>query len=252
MFSDVHGNSAALRAVLTDIAATHVDTIWFGGDAAAIGYDPFNAVKLLHAIPNLVAVRGNTDRYISESVDTVHSHIERMVADAMTDRDNAIEAVMFRLGFAWAAGGVASAGLTLWLAGLPVEHRETLPDGTRVLLVHSSPGRDDGPGVLPDQSDAELGEVIGGADADLLIVGHTHEPVDRTLNGVRAWNLGSVSNPDTNDVRAMWTLLEANEDGYSLVRKFVRYDIPAMLDALSRVQHPSGAYIRHFWDGKLE
>jgi hypothetical protein len=84
-------------------------------------------------------------------------------------------------------------------------------------------------------------EVIGGPDADLLIVENIHEPVDRTFNGVRAWNLGNVSNPDTDDVRAMWTLLEASNDAYSLVRMFVHYDFPAMLDARSRLQHPSEA-----------
>lgn len=256
IFSDVHGNTHALRAVLTDIAAAGVDAIWFGGDAAALGFDPSGAVTLLHAIPNLVAVRGNSDRYLSEPADTARAHIERVLAEAVTGRDTAVEAIMMQImvqrGFAWAAGGVATAGLTSWLAGLPLEYQETLPDGTRVLLVHSSPGRDDGPGILPDQSDAELAGVVAGADADLLIVGHTHEPLDRTLNSVRAWNLGSVSNPETEDVRAMWTRLDANEDGHSLERRFVHYDIPAMLDALSRVNHPSEAYIRHFWDGKID
>jgi predicted phosphodiesterase len=205
---------------------------------------------MLHAVPNLVAVRGNTDRYLSEAVDTRRGHIERAIANAAIDRDQAIDAVLIQLGFAWAAGGVASAGLASWLANLPLEHRETLPDGTRVLLVHASPGRDDGPGIHPDLSDAEFGAAVAGADADLLIVGHTHEPLDRTRNGVRAWNLGSVSNPGTDDVRAVWTLLDANADGHSLERRFVHYDIPAMLEALSRVNHPSEAYIRHFWDDK--
>jgi hypothetical protein len=41
---------------------------------------------------------------------------------------------------------------------LPVEQRVNLPDGIRVLLVHSSPGRDDGPSLTPEQSDDALAQ----------------------------------------------------------------------------------------------
>ncbi len=39
---------------------------------------------------------------------------------------------------------------------LPLEVRLTLPDGTRLLGVHASPGRDDGPGIQPKHSDDQL------------------------------------------------------------------------------------------------
>ena len=65
LFSDVHGNSIALDAVLADIAAQGgVDGYWILGDLAAIGYDPVGAIERLVALPNVRFTRGNTDRYV--------------------------------------------------------------------------------------------------------------------------------------------------------------------------------------------
>jgi predicted phosphodiesterase len=246
IFSDVHGNAMALDAVLADIdRAGGVDGWWFGGDSAALGYDPAGSLQRLASIPDLVRVRGNTDRFV---VTEDRAADRGLLAKAADDIDAALQSLSFGLGFEWVAGAAAAVGLREWLVDLPLEWRTTLPDGTRVLLVHASPGRDDGPGINPDDGDEVVAERVAGAEADLVITGHTHDPLDRTVNGVRVWNLGSVSNPNTPDQRAMWTLLEANDDGYSLTRKFAEYDIPAMLAALDESRHPTRAYIRSFWD----
>jgi predicted phosphodiesterase len=248
VFSDVHGNAMALDAVLADTdRAGGVDAFWFVGDSAALGYDPAGSIERLTAIPGLVAVRGNTDRHTVEDEPGANENFVKLAA---RKPDRAVQTFMIVRGFDWTLGAATSHGQFDWLAGLPLEHRETLPDGTCVLLVHASPGTDDGDGIGPEQSDAELGEILGGAEADLVIVGHTHIPLDRTVDGVRTWNLGSVSNPKTDDTRAMWTLLEADDSGHTLTRQYVTYDIDAMLAKLEAAHHPTAPYIRTFWDGK--
>lgn len=247
LFSDVHGNARALDAVLTDIDGQgDVDGWWFGGDSAALGYDPAGSLQRLAAIPDLVAVRGNTDRYLVE--DTTQTD-DDVLERAITDRAGALASMPFGRGFSWTLGAATAVGLRDWLTELPLEYRTTLPDGTRLLLVHASPGRDDGPGINPDDDDQVVGERLAGAEADLVITGHTHIPLDRTVDGVRVWNLGSVSNPNTSDQRAMWTLLEADTDGYTLTRQYAEYDVVAMLEALEESHHPTRDYVRSFWEG---
>jgi hypothetical protein len=80
--------------------------------------------------------------------------------------------------------------------------RLTLPDGTRVLGVHASPGRDDGPGIQLNHSNDQLEQRMAGCEADLVIVGHTHVPLDRHVGRVYVVNLGSVSNPVTQGLQA--------------------------------------------------
>ena len=115
--------------------------------------------------------------------------------------------------FAWTHGYVTGAGRFDWLAQLPLEIRIELPDGTRLLGVHAAPGTDDGAGVNPVQSDREVGALLSGCGAELVFTGHTHWAFDRTVDGVQAVNMGSVSNPWAADLRASYILLDAARVG---------------------------------------
>jgi len=44
--------------------------------------------------------------------------------------------------------------------------------------VHASPGRDDGEGITPDRPEAALGADLAGAEADIVMAGHTHRATD--------------------------------------------------------------------------
>jgi len=246
VFSDVHGNSIALDAVLADVERVGgVDAYWFVGDAAALGFDPVGTIKRLADLPGLVAVRGNTDRNTVEDTQEVDAEFVSLAAH---DPGRARTRFMILRNFAWTRGAVTAGGGFDWLAGLPLEERMKLPDGTRVLLVHAAPSTDDGPGIREEHSDDELNEMLVDAAADLVIVGHTHKALDRTVHGVRVFNLGSVSIPQTDELRAMWTLLEADERGYRLERQFVAYDSVEMLRRLGMATPPAESTIRTFWE----
>jgi len=245
VFSDIQGNPVAFDAVLADIeAAGGADRHWFVGDAVAKGYDPVGVMKRLVALPNLVAVRGNTDR---NTVSDVWRDRAPTLDEAQADRAELLRLISLAQSFAWTRGAITSAGFHEWIASLPLDHRTALPDGTRVLLVHASPGKDGGLGLHAGQSLEEARSALTGADADLVFVGHTHAPMDRTVDGVRVVNLGSVSNPVTDDRRAMWTLLDADHSGYRLERRFVDYDLALVIRNLAAVRHPLRSLISDFF-----
>jgi predicted phosphodiesterase len=248
IFSDVHGNAFALEAVLADVERVGgVDAYWFVGDAAAAGYDPLTCVKRIAALPGLLRVRGNTDRMtVSDNPADEDSFLELAKNDHVAAKSQLAQI----RGIAWTRGAVATGGAYQWLAEMPLENSVTLPDGTRVLLVHAAPGTDSGVGIQESQSDEDLATVLSGVDADLVIVGHTHRPLDRQSGKTRVWNLGSVSMPFTDDIRAMWSLLEADGARYVLSRQYAEYDVDAMLKMLSEVHHPAEDTIRSAWLGK--
>ncbi|MEJ7902116.1 MAG: hypothetical protein WKF63_09725, partial [Thermomicrobiales bacterium] len=68
-----------------------------------------------------------------------------------------------------------------------------------------------------------------------------------TVNGVRVWNPGSVSNPVTTEKRAMWTMLVVGEPGHRLERRFAAYDVAGMLARLEAIHHPADEHIRTLW-----
>jgi len=254
ILADVHGNSIALDAVLRDIEDRGgVDGYWILGDLAALGYDPAATLARLAALPNVRIVRGNTDRYV---VTGERPPDAPTVGAAQTNPALLPQLLEIEQGFIWPQGYLTATGWLDWLHALPVEQRLTLPDGTRLLGVHASPGRDDGPGLGPRASDAELADRLHGCAADLVCAGHTHRAMDRRVHdlggssgAVRVVNVGSVSNPTDPDMRASYALLDASAAGYELSLHRVTYDLGAVIEAIRRSRMPSGPaawLLRHF------
>ncbi len=84
---------------------------------------------------------------------------------------------------------------------------------------------------------------IAPADADLVLVGHTHHPDDRRLGGVRVVNPGSVSLPRTTDAQTRYAIVTFEEDGWSVEHRVVPYDRDAVLADLASGDHPSADWL---------
>jgi predicted phosphodiesterase len=245
LLSDIHGNTIALDAVLQDIQKRGgVDACWVLGDLAAIGYDPVGVLERLAELPNASFVRGNTDRFVVTGEPPMPT-LEQL----QSDRSLVPKMLEMVSSFAWTQGAVTTSGWLLWLAALPTECRLMLPDGTRLLGVHAAPGCDDGDGVHPGLNKQELQVLLGGCDADLVCVGHTHWPLDIRVGGVRVVNVGSISNPLPPDLRACYVLLEANRSGYQLQHRRVDYNHEAVIVEVRRANHPASNYIISFMRG---
>jgi putative phosphoesterase len=239
ILSDIHGNSLALDAVLEDIREQgDADAYWVLGDLAAIGPDPIGVLERIYQLPNAVLIRGNTDRYLvtgerppPRREDVVHnpSLLSRYAEIVQT--------------FAWTQGAITRDGWLERLAQLPLEYRTTLPDDTHVLIVHAAPGTDDGMGVNTTTTQAELDTLFASCDADLVFVGHTHEPLERQVGNIRLVNPGSISNPLPPDLRAKYIMLDVDSYGHRIERRFVEYDRASVVTALEKMKHPGAAFI---------
>lgn len=239
LLSDIHGNSVALDAVLADIQAQGgVEGYWVLGDLVALGHDPAGVLERLTTLPNVQYVRGNTDRYTVSG-----DRPPPTIADAAANPSLIARLVEMAGTFAWTQGALTATGWLDWLKRLPLELRVDLPDGTRFLGVHASPGRDDGAGIAPDMSDDAIGASLEGCEADLVCVGHTHRPVNRRVGPWHVVNLGSLSDPPTAERRASYVLLQADKTGYQVEHRLVEYDREAVVSVLERLGHPGAAFI---------
>ena len=183
--SDIHGNRPALEAVLHDIAAEKPDLIVVCGDVAS-GPLPVETLELLRALPNARFLRGNADRGLvalydgaakpewpGPAVDWCAAQLSR------TDRD--------------------------FLASFPDDVRLEIEGLGRVLFCHGSP-RSDVEIMMAATPEPRLRELIAGVNADVIVCGHTHMQFDRTSDGVRIVNPGSVGMP-YGEPGAYWALL---------------------------------------------
>jgi predicted phosphodiesterase len=244
VLSDVPANAHALEAVIADGTGQGVDRWWALGDLAPIGPDPVRTLEILDGLPDVTVTRGNGERYTITRDRPWPQAADVLAQPELLDRHVAVAG-----SFAWTLGAVASAGWLPWLEALPLEVRTVLPDGTRVLGVHASPGRDDGAGITPQRREDELRTDLCGAHADIVIAGHTHQATDRQIGDVRVLNGGSVSNPVTDDRRATYLILHADEAGHRVEHRRVAYDHDAFLARVATCGHPEHDYIASYQRG---
>lgn len=257
VITDIHGNSLALDAVFADIEAQgDVDQYVFLGDYCGIGYDPVGVLERIVPLTNAIAIRGNVDRYV-----THHQSSSPSIEDVQNNPQLAQVLAEVQRGFGWISGTIMQASKSgdidywSWLHDLPLEYRFSLPDGTRVLCVHAKPAHDDGDALYPEQTDEALHEFQQGSEAELIFVGHTHIPHQRTVDRVHWCNPGSVGNPlnypdKPVDVRACYAILDAGHDGYTITLHRVEYDVEAVIQAFHDWEYPSRAYPLSFYEGK--
>ena len=248
ILSDIHGNCVALDEVLADIGSYvqgNVDEYWILGALTAAGAQPLEVMARLSGLANARYVRGNSERYILTG--------ERPLATPLKElKEMSLVAACVDIleSFAWTAGAMAAGGYLPFLMEIPLEQRLTLPDGTRVLLVHASPGRDDGDGFAPVYGEAEMIERLGDCEADLVCVGHTHWPQDFQLEGVHVVNPGSVGSPMIPSLRATYALLEADGSGYRVEHRAVGYDRRLAEQKAWEMRHPQAEFIASFLRGE--
>lgn len=178
--SDIHGNIAALRAVLSDIDRRGVTKIVNLGDVLSGPFDAGATADLLMSL-DLPTVRGNHDRALYDQAKAKMDLWESWVVDALNS--DHID----------------------WLRSFP----PTLEvDG--LFLCHATPEKDDenwldfrGPDDRLIARDLPVVEArLGDISAPLILCGHTHTPRSvRLPNGQRIVNTGAVGCPAYFDTR---------------------------------------------------
>jgi putative phosphoesterase len=210
-FSDIHGNAAALRAVLDDLGERAVDQVYCLGDLVGYGPEP-NAVIDLVREATIPTIAGNYDDGVA---------FERGECGCYYADDEAR-----RIGDASYAFTLATvtADNKAWLRALPQELRFEV-GGTRFHLVHGSPRRIN-EYLMKDRDLRTYERLAQSEEADVLVFGHTHVPWHRRHGGVLFVNVGSAGRPKDGDTRAGYTLVQVATGGdveVAVVR--VAYDV---------------------------
>lgn len=215
VLSDIHGNLAALEAVLADSTAQGVDAMVNLGDILSGPLQPAETADRLIAL-GLPTISGNHERQLLELP------VERM---GPSDR---------------ATAACLRPHHRAWLAGLP----DHLWFGEDVLLVHGTPASDleycletVTPEGLRAASADEVAARAGDGPARLILCGHSHVPRSIALgDGRLVVNPGSVGLPayaedwplphvvETGSPHARYAIVERGAGGWTASLRAVAYD----------------------------
>jgi len=222
--SDIHGNLAALEAIIADLEVVSPDQVVQAGDVAAIGPRPAEVVDRLRELewPGVV---GNTDEMLWD--DSKRAEQERRAPKL----HNWLR-VLFEDLAPWAQERLGEDRL-VWLRALPREWRHD-----NVLAVHASPA-DLWRAPMPDANDDELRGTFGDQGARLIVYGHVHRPFVRQLPDLTIANSGSVGLPYDGDWRPSYLLVD---DGIPEVRR-LEYDVEREVYDLATTGFPLQAWL---------
>jgi predicted phosphodiesterase len=234
-FSDVHGNTPALRAVLAAVDSAGPDIVVNLGDIASGGVDPRGTLDLLRTRPDIVTVSGNHERQLLTLPVEAMGASDRLAHQRLTDEDRS------------------------WLGALPAR-REVAPG---VLAFHGAPDDDlcyllqtveDG---LREATDDEVLARLGG-DAGrfaLYLCGHTHLQRTRSLpDGSLVVNPGSAGWPAYEDdapaphvveagtPHARFTLLTEVAGRWQVDERAIDYDVEEAAHLAEANERPDVAH----------
>ncbi len=232
LISDIHGNLPALEAVLEDAARRGIREVWNLGDL--LGYAPFpnEVVQRLRAV-GAVNLIGNYDRKV---LDFEHKR----------NRWKHKKAPAKFIAFQWNDAHLSDK-VRRFVRALPEQVRR-MAGGLEVLMAHGSPVSIDEP-LSSGTPESRLGELAKGAEADVVLCGHTHDPFVRRVDGVWFVNPGSVGRPEGGDWRASYAVLEFSDGRLEAKCLRVPYDVNRVVRAVHAAGLPR-EYIEVFREGK--
>ena len=195
VISDIHGNLAALEAVIEDLRQSGtIDHLWVLGDLATFGPRPVECVRAVRALPETLGldekkvevIGGNHDRYLvtgarhpkppAEDADKLQE-----LAEEWRSRDAVINWTLAQLSFEDYE----------YLRKLRHDLSLDAPDFGWVIGYHAVPG-DDEIHLKPDTPAEEAEDYLLDREGWLGIGGHIHQQMDRHLKHWRIVNAGSV------------------------------------------------------------
>lgn len=212
---DIHGNLPALEAVLQEIRQAEVEQIVVGGDVLP-GPMPRETITCLLDIEIPVQfIQGNGDREVlAWRRGTETAAIPEQYREAMR----------------WVARQLRPEDEQL-LAGWPQTLRIEIRGLGEVLFCHATP-RNDTEIFTRLTPEERLLPIFEGANAPVVVCGHTHMQFDRTIGRTRVVNAGSVGMP-FEEPGAYWLLL-----GPDVQLRHTPYDLAQAAERIRATEYP--------------
>lgn len=229
LFSDVHGNGVAFRAVLADLDQQVVDEAVCLGDHAQGGPEPAECLALLREL-DCAAVMGNSDHFLL----TLDPGEEEVTPDQI---DNA----------KWSKSQLSGDLLAFHKDFRPTVELE-FGEGRTLLAFHGTPrSRDEI--VDPWMEEDKFRTPFEGLGAAVFAGGHTHQQWARRLGDAYYVNPGSVGLPLDHhqststphaEASAEYAILSVDGAGVGVQFRRIPFDVDDLIGSIeaSGMPHP--------------
>jgi putative phosphoesterase len=205
ILADTHANLEALNAIREDY-----DKMLFLGDVVDYGPSPQECIEFVknHAYK---IVRGNHDNAVAFRVDCRCGYKYKHLSIATRE-------------YMWKVLDEEEIG---FLKKMPLEERFKL-GGYEFYMTHASPSDNLFKYITPETGEEELKGEIAGIGADFILLGHSHLPMIKKIEGKTVINPGSIGQPRDGIAKVSYAVIE--EGGVEIRR--VEYDLEKTVQRL--------------------
>jgi len=227
LLADIHGNHHALSCVLKATEKAGCKRLLIVGDFVGYYYHPNRVFELLEGW-EYDSVKGNHEAMLLQSIQNPEK-----LATYTRKYGSGLEYAIRKLGDRQIA----------YINSLQ-DSRELDIDGVKIMLCHGSPFDID-QYVYPDANEKKI-NACNAVNRQILVMGHTHYPMLKEVDGKMIINPGSVGQPRDRIPGACWASLDTETlevefhreryDNASLVREVTELDpdIPYLAEVLTR------------------
>lgn len=205
VLGDVHGNYLALLKVLEEVRMEGIEYLLVLGDIVGYYYHPD---MVFDEVTNwsYEMIQGNHESMFGE----IYYGDEKMKNWYKKTYGSGIDCALDTL----------SADECTYLSELPAK-KEIIIENRKILLCHGSPWDQD-EYIYPDSSEEKLLRCAA-EKFDVVIMGHTHYPMEKRINSTILLNPGSVGQPRNYIPGADWAIL--NLETLEIQLKHSVYDV---------------------------
>lgn len=234
IITDIHNNVVALNAVLEKLYAEKCELIICCGDIIGIGPYPEETVQHIMRIPDIIAVRGNHERYLLEGMPTQVPNEEHMGYEEMEHHK-------------WEHALLSNESIE-FLRGLTYRE-DFVSGGLRFAVMHYCMDNSNSRYINyirnPDLEDCY--QMFSEVDADVILYGHDHKPaVNRDERKLFA-NFGSLGCPGKDGNIARAGILTINNGKLAVESVKVLYEVDKVIADINRLAYPASEEIKIFF-----
>lgn len=221
LLGDIHGNHLALQAVLAAASLSGVEKLLITGDLVGYYNAPLMVLEMLQSWDRHV-VRGNHEDMLN-AARSDSAFLAQVDARYGSGLRTAIEQL--------------DTQQLDELCNLP-HPLELVIDGCKILLCHGAPWDND-QYVYPD-AQPDLLEHCAMPEFDLVVLGHTHYPMQQKIGRTLVVNPGSVGQPRNRQPGAHWAIFDTVSQNLEFRQE--QYDSSVLVQECQQ-RHPEIPYL---------
>lgn len=234
VITDIHNNLTALRVVVERLNQMECDKIICCGDIIGIGPYPEETVQYIMQIPNLMAVRGNHERYLLEGMPTECPNEEKMSWEEMNHhkwehRLLSVESIAF-------------------LKGLPYKIDVTYEDFNISIMHYCMDSAGKYIHYKANPSEDDLKKMFANVRSDIILYGHDH--VRNICKCDKFYiNVGSLGCPIPDKNLARAGIVKIEKGNIEIQPMDVEYDVGAIINLMDEINYPAVDTIKKYFYG---